>query len=219
MMRSYFKFIVYLAVVIGFSSANAGAYEDFFKAVTVDDVRTVDGLLARGFDPNSRDERGQNPLYLAQRDGAFKVAQRLIDHPQLRIDLPNNAGETALMMAALRGQESWVARLLDKGARIEGINDGDRPGWTPLHFAAAAPAGKALALLLARGARIDARSPNGTTALMMAAQYGPEEAVMALLKQGADVRLRNDLNLGAADFAQRVGRESLAKQLQAATTR
>ena len=51
---------------------------------------------------------------------------------------------------------------------------------------------------------------------MMAARYGPEEAVAALLKQGADVRLRNDLNLGAADFAPRGGRESLGGRLGAA---
>ena len=71
-------------------------------------------------------------------------------------------------------------------------------------------------VLLARGARVDARSPNGTTPLMMAAQYGPEDSVSALLKQGADVRLRNDLNLGPADFAQRGAREALAARLAAA---
>ena len=48
---------------------------------------------------------------------------------------------------------------------------------------------------------------------MMAAQYGPETAVDALLKQGADARLRNDLNLGVVDFAQRGGREALTKRL------
>lgn len=216
MFKHHFKFLIYLLLCLSFSSARAGAYEDFFKSVINDDARTVGALLARGFDPNSRDEKGQNLLYLSQRDGAFKVAQVLLDHPQLRVDLPNSAGETALMMAALRDQDAWVARLLDKGARIEGAVDGDQPGWTPLHYAAASPGSKSLALLLSRGARVDARSPNGTTPLMMAAQYGPEEAVAALLKQGADVRLRNDLNLGAADFAQRGGRESLAGRLAAA---
>jgi uncharacterized protein len=216
MFKRYLKFLAYLIFVLGISSAWAGAYEDFFKSAINDDARTVETLLARGFDPNSRDEKGQNLLYLSQREGSFKVAQVLIDHPQLRVDLVNNAGETALMMAALRDSDTWVARLLDKGARIEGATEVDRPGWTPLHYAAAAPGAKALALLLARGARVDARSPNGTTPLMMAAQYGPEDAVAALLKQGADARLRNDLDLGPAEFAQRGGRESLASRLAAA---
>ncbi len=216
MFKRCFRFLGYLFLAIGISSATAGAYEDFFKSVFTDDVQTLHGLLARGFDPNSRDENGQNLLYLSQRDGALKVAQALLDHPQLRIDLPNQAGETALMMAALRDQADWVAKLLDKGARIDGTAEAGRPGWTPLHYAAASPGDKALQLLLARGARIDARSPNGTTPLMMAAQYGSEGAVQALLKQGADVRQRNDLGLGAADFALRGGREALAARLAAA---
>ncbi len=216
MFKSFFRFLSHLILIIGVSSAAAAAYDDFFKSVINDDARTVDSLLARGFDPNSQDEKGQNLLYLSQREGALKVAQALLAHPQLQIDLVNNAGETALMMAALRDQDSWVAKLLDKGARIDGPTEAGRPGWTPLHYAAAAPGSKALVLLLARGARIDARSPNGTTPLMMAAQYGSEDAVNALLKQGADLRLRNDLNLGAADFAQRGGREALASRLAAA---
>jgi len=216
MFKWHFRLIAYLLLICGSSSALAGAYEDFFKSVLNDNARVVDSLLVRGFDPNSRDEKGQTLLYLSQREGAFKVAQVLVDHAQTRIDLPNAAGETALMMAALRDNEAWVARLLDKGASVEGATEAGRPGWTPLHYAAASPGIRALGLLLARGAQVDARSPNGTTPLMMAAQYGPEEAVAALLKQGADVRLRNDLSLGAADFAQRAGREALAARLAAA---
>ena len=215
MFKRCFQCLLQLMFVIGVSSSLAGAYEDFFKSVINDDARSVAALLARGFDPNSRDEKGQNLLYLSQRDGAFQVAQVLLDHPQTRLDLPNSAGETALMMAALRDHDAWVIRLLDKGARIEGLTEAGQPGWTPLHYAAASPGSKALAVLLARGARIDARSPNGTTPLMMAAQYGSEDAVAALLKQGADLRLRNDLNLGPADFALRGGREALAARLAA----
>lgn len=217
MFKRHLKFVAQLVLTIGVSSAFAGAYEDFFKSTLNDDARTVEQLLARGFDINSRDEKGQNLLYLSQRDGAPKVAQVLIGHPDLRIDLPNNAGETPLMMAALRDQDSWVTKMLDKGARIDGTAEAGKPGWTPLHYAAASPGAKALQVLLARGARVDARSPNGTTPLMMAAQYGTEEAVDLLLKQGADLRQRNDLNLAAADFAQRGGREALARRLAAST--
>lgn len=224
MLRNCFRSIIYLVMVIGFSSAIAGTYEDFFKAVATDDAATAQGLLARGFDPNARDEKGQNALYLSQRSGSFKVAELLLQQPQLRIDLPNAAGETALMMASLRGHVAWMTRLLDKGARIEGLagpggSERSEPrGWTPLHYAASAPAPepKAVELLLDRGARIDARSPNGTTPLMMAAQYGVPAAAELLLKRGANPRLRNDQGLGAADFARRSGRETLATSLGAA---
>ncbi len=219
MLKLYFRFVFYLVVIVGFSAAKAGAYEDFFKAVNLDDERTVSALLQRGFDPNSRDERGQAALYLSLRESAFRVTQRLLDQPQTRIDLPNAANETALMMAALRGHADWAARLLDKGARIEGLNERDQPGWTPLLYAAASPSTATVELLLSRGAKLDAISPNRTTALMMAAQYGPESTVDVLLKQGADARLRNDLDLSAADFARRAGREALADRLQAIARR
>lgn len=210
MMKFCFRFIFYLAVAIGFSSARAGAYEDFFKAITFDDARSIDGLLARGFDPNARDDKGQTPLFLSLREGSFKVAASLLGQPQTRLDLANAVGETALMMAALKGQTDWVQRLLDKGARLESPAP---PGWTALHYAASGPEPRTVALLLARGALVDARSPNGTTALMMAARYGPEDAVQALLQKGADRRLRNDLGLDAADFARQAGREKLSASL------
>jgi ankyrin repeat protein len=217
MFKFHLRFLAQLTLALGVSSAVAGAYEDFFKSTLNDDARTVEQLLARGFDINSRDEKGQNLLYLSQRDGAPKVAQVLLGHPDLRIDLSNSAGETPLMMAALRDQDDWVTRMLDKGARIDGTVEPGKSGWTPLHYAAASPGAKALRVLLTRGAQVDARSPNGSTPLMMAAQYGTEDAVDLLLKQGADLRLRNDLDLSAADFAQRGGRESLARRLAAGT--
>jgi hypothetical protein len=216
MMMNHLKKLLYLVLVIGFGLVHAGAYEDFFKAVSLDDDRTVRELLSRGFDPNSTDPKGQTALYLGLREGSEKSCAVLMEHPQIRIDQANAVGETALMMAALKGRTDWVGRLLDRGARIDGANGGERPGWTALHYAASGPEAATVALLLERGARVDGRSPNGTTPLMMAAQYGPEDSVFLLLKKGADPRLKNDLGLTAVDFATRGGRESLAGRLQAA---
>jgi len=207
MMSNYFKWVLQLVLAIGLSSANAGAYVDFFRAVPIDNASTVSELLQRGFDPNSRDERGQTALYLAMREGADKCVQLLLAHPQLAPDLLNPAGESALMMAALRGRTDWMSRLLDRGAAV------DQSGWTALHYAASGAQPQTVAWLLARGAKVDARAPNGSTPLMMAARYGAEPAVDLLLAGGADVNLRNALDLSAADFARQGGRELLAKRL------
>ncbi|HSW09145.1 ankyrin repeat domain-containing protein [Aquabacterium sp.] len=191
-------------------AAHAGAYEDFFKAVATDDAGGVQALLQRGFDPNSRDEKGQAALYLSLRDGSFKVAATLLQSPQTQVDIANEAGETPLMMAALKGHADWVQRLVERGARIE------RSGWTPLHYAATGPQATIVAWLLERGAAINARSPNGSTPLMMAARYGSEESAQLLLGKGADARLRNDRQLTAADFARLAGRDKLGERLDQA---
>lgn len=193
--------------------AHAGAYEDFFKAVSLDDAASVERLLQRGFDANSVDEAGQGALFLAMREGAFKVAATLLKAPGLKVDQANSAGETALMMAALRGHGDWLPQLVAQGAAIE------REGWTPLHYAATGPEPATVAWLLERGARVDSRSPNGTTPLMMAARYGSEQSVDLLLRRGADPKLKNQLNLTAADFARLAAREGLAKRLSEAAMR
>ena len=55
--------------------------------------------------------------------------------------------------------------------------DVNKPGWTPLHYAATHGHLAIMDLLLEEHAYIDAESPNGTTPLMMAAHYGTPAAV------------------------------------------
>ena len=210
-MLKHFKTALYLIVLFGSSACFANSYVDFFRSVNVDDAGTVRNLLTRGFDPNTPDESGHMPLYLALRSESVKVVSVLLDHPGLKIDATNNADETPLMMAALRGQLDSTQRLLARGASV------NRPGWTPLHYAASGPEPKVVALLLERGAVVDAPSPNRTTALMMAARYGSEDSVRLLRARGADLNARNDLGLNAADFARLGGRESLTKALESAS--
>jgi ankyrin repeat protein len=209
MLRNYIRYLSYLIVALYLSAAYAGSYEEFFKALSLDDAGTVERLLQRGFDPNSVDEQGQVGLYLALRDGSTKAAEVLLRHPQLQVNVVNPAGETPLMIAALKGRMDWARRLLDLGAHIE------RVGWGPLHYAASGPQVATVELLLDHGARIDARSPNGSTPLMMAARYGSETSARLLLARGADASLRNERGMTAADFARSAGRDELAAQLAA----
>jgi uncharacterized protein len=191
-------------------AARGGPREEFFKAIELDNVRLLRPLLDAGLDPNTTDERGNTGLLVAVRDGCFEVAALLLSTRGTEVDQPNASGETALMMAALRGHAGWVVRLAQRGAAIH------RSGWTPLHYAASGPEPKILALLLERGALVEATSANGTTPLMMAAGYGAIDGADLLLTRGADVRKRNDRGLSAADFARRAGRDALARRLEAA---
>lgn len=201
---------VVLAALLGLiaGSTRAGAYEDFFRAIEVDDASALRRLLERGMDPNTRDPKGQHGLYLALRGSAGKVVAVLLQHPQTEVDATNAVGETPLMMAALRADLAAMKALLDRGARAQ------RDGWTALHYAASSPAVEPVRLLLDLGVDVDARAPNGNTPLMLAARWGHEASVDLLLARGADRRLRNARGHDAADYARLDGRESLARRLE-----
>jgi ankyrin repeat protein len=191
----------------------AGSYEDFFKAVERDDGRSVAALLQRGFDPNSRDERGQPALSLAFKEDALKAAAALWAQPQLDLEAVNAANETPLMLAALRGHVEWMQQLIRRGAHVH------RDGWAPIHYAASGPEVEPVELMLKAGAPVDAVSPNGSTPLMMAAGYGAIDAARLLLRRGADATVRNKRGMSAADFARSAGRDALAAELETAAYR
>ena len=181
----------------------AGPVEDFFAAIKRDDAWEVSSLLQRGVDPNSLGPDRQFGLYLALREPSLKAAQVLADWPRTDVDARNAVDESPLMMAALKGHLALARRLIERGADV------NKPGWTPLHYAATGGQTPVILLLLEQHAYIDAESPNGTTPLMMAAQYGTTAAVKALLEAGADPTLRNQLGQTARDFAVRGGRQEV----------
>ncbi len=208
-MINHFKKAIYLYVLIGFSFAHAGSYDDFFRAIRQDEEAQVIALLNRGFDPNTSDPTGVSGLMLAMKESAFKVAKVLVNHPKIRIELRNAADESPLMMAALKGEMALCQLMIRKGADV------NKPGWTPLHYAATSGHLEIMRMLLDAHAYIDAASPNNTTPLMMAAHYGTPVAVKLLLEAGADPMLKNDLGLTAIDFAHRGSRTESADLIAA----
>ena len=167
-------------------------------------------MTARGFDPNTVDDKGRCGLLLAISKESNKVARVLVNAPGIKVEVRNDHDESPLMMAALKGQLELAKILIDKDADV------NKPGWTPLHYAASKGSVAMIELLLDNDAYIDAESPNHSTPLMMAAMYGSEDAVRALLDAGADPTLKNELGLSAIDFAKRAERPAVAELLAAA---
>ena len=207
---NYFKKTLYLLVLTGFSSVNAGSYDDFFHAVLNDQPAPVKRLLARGFDANTLDPKGQHGLYIALREPSLKVAEVLVEWPKTDVNVLNAKNESVLMLAALKGHEQIAEKLVKRGADV------NKTGWAPLHYAASAGNVAIIAMLIENSAYIDAESPNGTTPLMMAAMYGTPEAVKLLLQEGADPTLKNAQGLTALQFAERGVRPDALELLAAA---
>lgn len=186
----------------------AGAYADFFKSVQIDNADEIRSLLARGLDPNLIEEaRGDTGLILALREDSMKVFQVLLHAADINLEARSRNGDSALMIAAFKGNLPAVEALLAKGAEV------NQPGWTALHYAAASGHTDIVQLLLDKSAYIDTESPNQTTPIMMAARGGHIYTVKLLLDEGADATLRNAQGFSAIDMATMSGHTDIAEGL------
>ena len=201
-----------LGLLAGRALADANT-DEFFRAIRQDNDAAVRSLLARGFNPNTKDEKGTPGLVVALQEGALRVASLLIDSPRLVPETRNAADESPLMMAALKGHAELARRLIARDADV------NKPGWTPLHYAATKGHLKMMDLLLEHYAFIDAQAPNGNTPLMMAAYFGTPEAVKLLIEQGADVKMTNQSGKTALDFAQMAKHRNSAELITEALRR
>lgn len=207
-MKKLKKYLVFNVIFFFCSLGFAGSFEDFFKAVELDNESAVVALALRGFDLNSQNEKGDSGLHVGLREGSLKVVNFLLTQNAVRVELRNRQGESPLMIAAIRGHLDVARQLIRRGAEV------NKPGWTPLHYATsrAEPDSVAMVrLLLEHHAYIDAESPNRSTPLMLAAMYGNRDLVPLLLEEGADPSLRNEQGLTALDFARRADRDDLAE--------
>ncbi|HLR12315.1 MAG TPA: ankyrin repeat domain-containing protein [Burkholderiaceae bacterium] len=168
---------------------------DWWVAIANDRADVVKRLLEDGADANAVGTSGQPPIMFAIREGAWEVYDILLRHPDTAYNAINVNRETPLMYLAVIGETERAQDIIRRGAMV------NRPGWTPLHYAASTGKVDTTKMLLEHGADVDARSPDGTTPLMMAAYSGSEAVVRLLLDAGADVHLRTAQDYNVVDWA------------------
>ena len=213
-MRSFVLPAFVLAATLHGSLAAAATPEErtvFFRAVQLNDTKTVTEMVGKVVNANEINPLGGEPaLVLAVREDAMGVFRALLAHPGTDLEAQAMNGNTALMMAAFKRNKPAALALLERGAAV------NRAGWTPLHYAAASGDEDIARLLIARKAKLDARSPRASgayTPLMMAAREGQEGVARLLLAQGADPRLKNGEGLTAVQIAERAGRDDIARAI------
>jgi ankyrin repeat protein len=183
----------------------------FFRAVQLDDAKTVESMLGSKVNANQLNPLGAEPgLVQAVREDAMRVVQAFLAHPGTDLEAQAANGNTALMMAAFKRNRPAVEALLAKGAKV------NQPGWTALHYAAASGDEAIVRLLLERGAKVDALSPlksGAYTPMMMAAREGHDGTALLLIAHGADRKRKNSEGLTAVELAERAGKPRVAQAI------
>ena len=138
-----------------------------------------------------------------KRDGD-KATSVLTNHPEGLINTKDGDGNTGLIIAINRSDDSWTGFLLNKGADP---NLAGKDGDTPLIAAARVGFEQAMEWLVSLGARVDATNKMGETPLIIAVQQRETPIVRFLLEHGADPdKTDHAAGYSARDYANRDAR-------------
>jgi ankyrin repeat protein len=170
------------------------------------DLGAARAWLERGLDPDFMADRIGSGLMIGAWEGNIAMME-LFYSRGADVNKSNAAGEQALLLAAWKGHRAAVDWLLEHGAQL------NRPAgqWSALHYAAFSGNRELVQKLLELGADINARSPNGSTPLMMAIYDGKPDVARLLIERGADPRPRNDWGDGAMEWAMRFNQMQVAR--------
>ncbi len=180
-------------------------------------AEAVELLLEHGVDVNVRNNAGGSAIDSARLDwgitkgilgiiqievneaevkaGRAKVVRLLTQHAKNAPQSKHNLWE-----AAAKGDLSAIKNAIDSGPDLNVLDP--QFGIPPLGWAAISGQTEAAKLLLEKGAKIDERHRDGSTALHSAAFLGHIETVKLLLEKGADINVRKNDGMTPIDVAQ-----------------
>ncbi|KAI9775736.1 MAG: hypothetical protein M1839_000938 [Geoglossum umbratile] len=180
-------------------------------------------FTSKGFDPLARANDGSTPFHLAAALGHGPIVEMYINGDfgptianRFRIDIPDDNGNTALLVALFGGHAEVAVTLLKHGAdpnlsnkygtlaavsaaslrdsspmqliieKIVDVNRATAAGETPLHGAAFMGRTEVAKMLLDKKANVNAVSESGETPIITAANHFREDTFDLLLKHGGD---------------------------------
>lgn len=151
-------------------------------------------LLEETSDIAAKDYNGRTPLLLAAANGKHLAVRLLLQHGAA-VDDADNDGCTALHLAVENGHKSTIRILLEAKADIGAkVHHGDQ---TPMHLAAYHNQYEAAYLLWINGADLNARTAEGETALLIAANQKATPVLSLLATKDAGLHDQDEAGRSA----------------------
>lgn len=156
-------------------------------AVKQENLAIFRKVLQAGPNINLKNSSGHGAAHLAARSGDFTIFWMLL-RAQADLKQKDLGGNTLLHIVCAGSEEKRTKILAALIAKKSDVNSRNFADLTPLHVAVTSGNEQLIKLLVKAGARIDARLPDGNTALF----FCRNEFISPLVELGANVDLRNN---------------------------
>ena len=192
-------------------------------ATDINDETIVKSLLNKGIDINNKNEHNQSVLLFALNEKRYNIAKILLKTPLIDVNIIDNNGKSALMIAAEVGDIELFASIFTKvdldyvdknndGAIFyayknenyaiveflldhgSDINQKDSIGETILIKCAREGKSKLLKRVVSLGADLEIKDHESETALFNAIKHSNHSIFKYLIEHGADVNTQDDTN-------------------------
>ena len=174
--------------------------------------RVVCGMLMEAGAADVADAGGVTPLMEACRSGAWETVTDMLSRaspPRFDASKRESRRGMGVLHAAISRASAGsapfalaLAELLQHGADVHCVDA--KTGWTPLHLAASHGLAETVALLVQRGAKVDATDAKGRTPLIVAVEVAAlhprvKQVVRTLLDSGASASAKDASGRTASD--------------------
>ena len=141
---------------------------------------------------NAQCNAGQTVLHRASWGGSAAVVKFLLDNGA-NTNIKDNEGNSALNVAAEKGFEPVVDKLLEEGRMDCTAENQNQNEITPLHLAARSGQKRIVLSFLTRRAEVDATDIYGWSPLHYAAESGQRDVAEILLNHHANIELKDGM--------------------------